>query len=101
MSAGEESGFTLRENRTLLPAPLPPDEARGSSPPLRGCLRSGYALPSTPPQRHSHPDCRAVLTLIVAQHRREGEVGHRVRSTHDGMLGAVGEFFHALGDVIV
>src|SRR5271170_6246288 len=38
----------------------------GRSPPLRGCLRSGYALPSTPPRRHSHPDCRAVLTLIVA-----------------------------------
>src|SRR5277367_4034596 len=38
----------------------------GRSPPLRGCLRSGYALPSTPPQRHSHPDCRAILTLIVA-----------------------------------
>src|SRR5271163_991377 len=38
----------------------------GRSPPLRGCLRSGYALPSTAPQRHSHPDCRAVLTLIVA-----------------------------------
>src|SRR5271170_1743631 len=40
----------------------------GRSPPPRGCLRSGYALPSTPPQRHSHPVRRAVLTLIVAQH---------------------------------
>src|SRR5271170_3247705 len=39
----------------------------GRSPPPRGCLRSGYALPSTPPQRHSHPVRRAVLTLIVAQ----------------------------------
>src|SRR5271169_5885186 len=66
MSAGQEIGSPLTENRTLLPAPLPPDEARGRSPPPRGCLRSGYALPSTPPQRHSHPDCRAVLTLIVA-----------------------------------
>src|SRR5271163_1621982 len=43
----------------------------GRSPPLRGCLRSGYALPSTAPQRHSHPDCRAVLTLIVAQQVNE------------------------------
>src|SRR5271169_606689 len=67
MSAGQEIGSPIRENRTLLPAPLPPDEARGTSPPPRGCLRSGYALPSTPPRRHSHPDCRAVLTLIVAQ----------------------------------
>src|SRR5277367_1564179 len=38
----------------------------GRSPPLRGCLRSGYARPSTPPLRHSHPVCRAILTLIVA-----------------------------------
>jgi glutathione S-transferase len=30
MSAGHESGSPIRENRTLLPAPLPPDEARGT-----------------------------------------------------------------------
>src|SRR6202051_3291710 len=44
----------------------------GLSPPIQcpcqAHLPSGYALPSTPPQRHSHPDCRAVLTLIVARH---------------------------------
>ena len=37
--------------------------------------RSGYALPSTPPRRHSHPDCRAVLTLIVA--RQPKPAGHQ------------------------
>ena len=30
MSAGQEIGSPIRENRTLLPAPLPPDEARGT-----------------------------------------------------------------------
>ena len=67
MSAGQEIGSPMRENRTLLPAPLPPDQAEGRSSPLRARLRSGYALPSTPPLRHSHPVCRAVLTLIVAR----------------------------------
>ena len=34
-------------------------------------LTSGYALPpSDYPRRHSHPDCRSPLTLIVARQRR-------------------------------
>ena len=44
----------------------------GLSPPIQypcqAHLRSGSALPSTPPRRHSNPDCRAVLILIVARH---------------------------------
>src|SRR5271169_751333 len=47
-------------------------------PPARGCYHLAPrrtftsnpvpmpGTPSTPPQRHSHPDCRAILTLIVA-----------------------------------
>src|SRR6266705_4862966 len=42
-----------------------------NAPPGVACLRSGYALPpSAYPRRHSHPDCRSILTLIVA-----GQVG--------------------------
>jgi transposase len=44
-------------------------------PPPPGWLRSGYALPSTPPRRLSHPDCRAVLTVIVALELRESAGG--------------------------
>src|SRR5271163_3720924 len=51
----------------------------GRSPPLRGCLRSGYARPSTPPQRHSHPVCRAILTLIVALDLGQFLDGDRLR----------------------
>src|SRR5271163_585540 len=50
-------------------------------PPARGCYHLAPrrtftsnpapmpGTPSTPPQRHSHPDCRAILTLIVALDR--------------------------------
>src|SRR5271163_1565345 len=54
----------------------------GRSPPLRGCLRSGYARPSTPPQRHSHPVCRAILTLIVALDQEGANVATRNIYTH-------------------
>src|SRR5271168_67157 len=60
----------------------------GRSPPLRGCLPSGYALPSTAPQRHSHPDCRAVLTLIVAQQEMDhhGNIARILRRGTNGWV---------------
>src|SRR5271170_995853 len=77
MSAGQESGSPIRENRTLLPAPLPPDEARGTLAAAAGASTVGLRPPFDTPQRHPHPVCRAILTLIVAldtpdgpQHRR-------------------------------
>src|SRR5271163_1079121 len=66
MSAGQESGSPIRENRTLLPAPLPPDEARGTLAAAAGVSTVGLRPPFDTPQRHSHPVCRAILTLIVA-----------------------------------
>src|SRR5271155_1738370 len=66
MSAGQESGSPIRENRTLLPAPLPPDEARGTLAAAAGVSTVGLRPPLDTPQRHSHPVCRAILTLIVA-----------------------------------
>jgi hypothetical protein len=59
MSAGQRIGPLQRENRPLTQPPLPPDGALRGSPPLLGQLRSGYALPSSPQQRH-------ILILIVA-----------------------------------
>src|SRR5271163_5010871 len=70
MSAGQESGSPIRENRTLLPAPLPPDEARGTLAAAAGVSTVGLRPPFDTPQRHSHPVCRAILTLIVALDRR-------------------------------
>ena len=59
MSAGQEVSPLDREGRSLIQPPLPPDEATRGSPPPRGYLRSGYALPSSPPRRR-------ILILIVA-----------------------------------
>src|SRR5271156_4933743 len=67
MSAGQESGSPIRENRTLLPAPLPPDEARGTLAAAAGVSTVGLRPPFDTPaaafssclSRHSHLDCRA------------------------------------------
>src|SRR5271156_1019904 len=67
MSAGQESGSPIRENRTLLPAPLPPDEARGTLAAAAGGSTGGLPPPFETPaasfssclSRHSHLDCRA------------------------------------------
>jgi hypothetical protein len=59
MSAGQESGSPIRENRTLLPAPLPPDEARGDARRRSGGVY-GRATPSL-----RHPRC-GILILFVA-----------------------------------
>ena len=66
MSARQEIGSPIRKTEPCSRRRYRQTRPEGRSPPPRGCLRSGYALPSTPPQRHSHPDCRAILTLIVA-----------------------------------
>src|SRR5271163_3852185 len=70
----------------------------GRSPPLRGCLRSGYALPSTPPRRHSHPVCRAILTLIVALDVLPSPLGYEAA----GEVEAIGEGVtgFAIGDAV-
>src|SRR5271155_5288168 len=70
MSAGQEIGSPIRKTEPCSRRRYRQTRPEGRSPPPRGCLRSGYPLPSTPPRRHSHPDCRAVLTLIVAQQLR-------------------------------
>src|SRR5271163_1391252 len=67
MSAGQESGSPIRENRTLLPAPLPPDEARGTLAAAAGVSTVGLRPPFDTPaaafssrlSRRSHLDCRA------------------------------------------
>src|ERR1700679_2139772 len=67
MSAGQEIGSPIRENRTLLPAPLPPDDARGTLAAAAGVSTVGLRPPFDTPaaafssclSRHSHPDCRA------------------------------------------
>src|ERR1700684_2374026 len=69
MSAGQEIGSPIRENRTLLPAPLPPDEARGTLAAAAGVSTVGLRPPSDTPAaafssrlaRRSHLDCRAAL----------------------------------------
>src|SRR5271170_2238064 len=67
MSAGHEIGSPIRENRTLLPAPLPPDEARGTLAAAAGVSPVGLRPPFDTPaaafsscsSRRSHLDCRA------------------------------------------
>src|ERR1700678_2959705 len=67
MSAGQEIGSPIRENRTLLPAPLPPDEAPGTLAAAAGGSTVGLRPPFDTPaaafssrlSRHSHLDCRA------------------------------------------
>src|ERR1700683_873476 len=67
MSAGQEIGSPIRENRTLLPAPLPPDEARGTLAAAAGASTGGLRPPFDTPaaafssrlSRRSHLDRRA------------------------------------------
>src|SRR5271163_250694 len=72
MSAGQESGSPIRENRTLLPAPLPPDEARGTLAAAAGVSTVGLRPPFDTPaaafssrlSRRSHLDCRARVSIV-------------------------------------
>src|ERR1700735_5400153 len=67
MSAGQEVGAPIRENRTLLAAPLPPDEARGTLAAAAGVSTVGLRPPFDTPaaafssrlSRRSHLDRRA------------------------------------------
>ena len=69
MSAGQEVGPLDREGRSLIQPPLPPDEATRALAAAAGVSTVGLR-PSfvTPAAAHSHPDCRAILILIVAPH---------------------------------
>src|ERR1700720_162789 len=77
MSAGQEIGSPIRENRTLLPAPLPPDEARGTLAAAAGVSTVGLRPPFDTPaaafssrlSRRSHLDCRAAGDPIWARRR--------------------------------
>ena len=72
MSAGQEVGPLDREGRSLIQPPLPPDEATRALAAAAGVSTVGLR-PSfvTPAAAHSHPDCRAILILIVAPHEIE------------------------------
>src|SRR5271163_4426647 len=81
MSAGQESGSPIRENRTLLPAPLPPDEAGGTLAAAAGVSTVGLRPPFDTPtaafssrlSRHSHLDCRAAAWIGTSQEQaRDG-----------------------------
>ena len=69
MSAGQNVGPLDREGRCLIQPPLPPDEATWALAAAAGIstvgLRPSFVIPAA---AHSHPDCRAILILIVAPH---------------------------------
>jgi hypothetical protein len=74
MSAGQEIGSPIRENRTLLPAPLPPDEARGTLAAAAGVCRVGakdysFAPLTEPDMRATHP----ALWIDISEVQRELE----------------------------
>lgn len=70
MSAGQNVGPLDREGRCLFQPPLPPDEATWALAAAAGIstvgLRPSFVIPAA---AHSHPDCRAILILIVAPHK--------------------------------
>jgi hypothetical protein len=67
VSAGQNVGPLDREGRCLFQPPLPPDEATWALAAAAGIstvgLRPSFVIPAA---AHSHPDCRAILILIVA-----------------------------------
>ena len=77
MSAGQNVGPLDREARRLFQPPLPPDEATWALAAAAGIstvgLRPSFVIPAA---AHSHPDCRAVLILIVAP-QKDGDDGFR------------------------
>ena len=84
MSAGQEIGSPIRENRTLLPPPLPPDEAQGTLAAAAAVSTVGLRPPFDTPaaafssclSRRSHLDCRAARS---APHESDMAIG----SAHD------------------
>src|SRR5271170_354254 len=72
MSAGQESGSPIRENRSLLPPPLPPDEARRTLAAPAGVCRVGakdysFAPLTEPDMRATHP----ALWIDISEVQRE------------------------------
>src|SRR5271168_4630274 len=83
MSAGQESGSPIRENRTLLPAPLPPDEARGTLAAAAGVSTVGLRPPfDTPAAAFSSRLSRYPLSALYPRAR----VAHAYASTEAGVL---------------
>src|ERR1700679_415197 len=68
MSAGQEIGSPIRENRTLLPAPLPPDEARGTLAAAAGVSTVGLRPPFDTPAAAFSSRLSRRSHLVVAQH---------------------------------
>src|SRR5277367_4718470 len=94
MSAGQESGSPIRENRTLLPAPLPPDEARGTLAAAAGVSTVGLRPPFDTPaaafssrlSRRSHLDCRARGPGNAGTRRREPALERSGSASHHDHL---------------
>jgi hypothetical protein len=82
VSAGQAVGPLDREGRSLIQPPLPPDEAARALAAAAGVSAVGLR-PSfvTPAAAHSHPDCRAFLTLIVAPQALDPELVGEVLDT--------------------
>src|SRR5271168_4527940 len=79
MSAGQESGSPIRENEPCSRRRYRQTKPEGRSPPLRGCLRSGYALRRVGAKDYSsapltEPDVRAshsALWIDISEVQRE------------------------------
>src|SRR5271156_6069922 len=88
MSAGQESDSPIRENRTLLPAPLPPDEARGTLAAAAGVSTVGLPPPFDTPaaafssrlSRRSHLDCRAATADVPRSQKSLLAKSHLIRT---------------------
>ena len=89
MSAGQNVDPLDREARRLFQPPLPPDEATWALAAAAGIstvgLRPSFVIPAA---AHSHPDCRAVLILIVAPHRH---AQHELKTKLESVLRAHGD----------
>src|ERR1700684_3485737 len=104
MSAGQEIGSPIRENRTLLPAPLPPDEARGTLAAAAGVSTVGLRPPFDTPAaafssrlpRRSHLDRRAAPAGRLPSGAKSGCYAgnwiHRAQRAYGLALSAVKPF---------
>jgi hypothetical protein len=81
---GKKSVLSTREARSLTQPPLPPDEATWTLAAAAGISTVGLR-PSfvTPAAAHSHPDCRAILILIVAPQRTFERAMERINGAEE------------------
>jgi hypothetical protein len=80
MSAGQRIGPLERENRSFTQPPIPPDVALWAHAAAAGVTQVGLRPPFvTPAAAHSHPDCRWILTLIVALHCMLNSFAHSLK----------------------